>query len=56
MWGTYYPMGQPNLWSDGQKLYIRLYMKAKLPFKMEPNSYTESGTVIMADGGRARSV
>ena len=45
-----------NLWSDGQKSYIRLYMRVNLPDKMKPNSYTESGTVNTADGWRERNV
>lgn len=45
-----------NLWSDGQKSYIRLYMRVNLLIKMKPNSYTESGTVNTADGWRERSV
>ena len=45
-----------NLWSDGQKSYIRLYMRVNLPYKMKPDSYTESCTVNTADGWRERSV
>ena len=45
-----------NLWSDGQKSYIRLYMRVSLHDKMKPDSYTESCAVNTADGWRERNV
>ena len=45
-----------NLWSDGQKPHIRLYMRVSLPYKMKPDSYTESCAVNAADGWRERNV
>lgn len=45
-----------NLWSDGQKPYIRLCMRVSLRDKMKPNSYTESCTVNAADRWRERNV
>ena len=45
-----------NLWSDGQKSYIRLYMRVSLPIKMKPDSCTESCAVDAADGWRERNV
>lgn len=45
-----------NLWSDGQKPYIRLYMRVSLLYKMKPDSYTESCMVNAADGRRERNV
>ena len=45
-----------NLWSDGQKLHIRLYMRVSLHNKMKPDSYTESWAVNAADGWRERNV
>ena len=45
-----------NLWSDGQKPHIRLCMRVSLPYKMKPDSYTESCAVNAADGWRERNV
>ena len=45
-----------NLRSDGQKPYIRLYMRVSLPHKMKPDSYTESCAVDAADGWRERNM
>ena len=45
-----------TLRSDGQKPYIRLYMRVSLPHKMKPDSYTESYAVNAADGWRERNV
>ena len=54
MWRTYNP--RANLWSDEQKSYIRLCMRVSLPYKMKPDSYTESCAVNAADGWRERNV
>ena len=54
MWGT--TNLRANLWSDGQKSYIRLYMGVSLPHKMKPDSYTEPCAVDTADGWRERNV
>ena len=53
MWGT---NPWANLWSDGQKSYIRLYTGVNLHIKMKPNSYTESCAVNAADRWRERNV
>ena len=45
-----------NLWSDGQKSHIRLYMGVSLHIKIKPDSYTESCAVDTADGWRERNV
>ena len=45
-----------NLWSDGQKSHIRLYMRVSLQDKMKPDNYTESCAVNAADGWRERNV
>ena len=45
-----------NLWSDGQKPYIRLCMRVSLLLKMKPDSYTESCAVNAADRWRERNV
>ena len=45
-----------NLWSDGQKSHRRLCMRVSLPYKMKPDSYTESCAVNAADGWRERNV
>ena len=45
-----------NLWSDGQKSHIRLYMGASLLGKIKPDSYTEPCAVNAADRWRERNV
>ena len=45
-----------NLWSDGQKSHIRLYMRVSLHNKIKPDSYTESCAVDAADRWRERNV
>ena len=45
-----------NLWSDGQKSHIRLYMGVSLRDKIKPDSYTEPGAVNAADRWRKRNV
>ena len=45
-----------NLWSDGQKSHIRLYMGVSLHIKIKPDSYTEPCAVDAADGWRERNV
>ena len=45
-----------NLWSDGQKSHIRLYMRVSLLDKMKPDNYTESCAVNAADRWRKRNV
>ena len=41
-----------NLWSDGQKSYMRLCMRVRLHTKSKPNNYTESCMINEADGWR----
>ena len=45
-----------NLWSDGQKSHIRLYMGVSLLDKIKPDSYTEPCAVNAADRWRERNV
>ena len=45
-----------NLWSDGQKSHIRLYMGVSLRDKIKPDSYTEPGAVNAADRWREGNV
>ena len=45
-----------NLWSDGQKSYMRLCMRVRLHTKSKPNNYTESCMINEADGWRGRNV
>ena len=45
-----------NLWSDGQKSYMRLCMRVRLLSKSKPNNYTESCVINKADGWRGRNV
>ena len=45
-----------NLWSDGQKSYMRLCMRVRLHAKSKPNNYTESCMINEADGWRGRNV
>ena len=43
-----------NLWSDGQKSHIRLYMGVSLHIKIKPDSYTEPCAVDAADRWRKK--
>ena len=45
-----------NLWSDGQKSYMRLCMRVRLHTKSKPNNYTELCVINEADGWRGRNV
>ena len=45
-----------NLWSDGQKSYMRLCMRVRLHIKSKHNNYTESCMINEADGWRGRNV
>ena len=45
-----------NLWSDGQKSYMRLCMRVRLHSKSKPSNYTESCMINKADGWRGRNV
>ena len=45
-----------NLWSDGQKSYMRLCMKVRLHIKSKPNNYTESCMINVADRWREGNV
>lgn len=45
-----------NLWSDEQKSHRRSSMRVRLPYKLKPNSYTESCGIDVADGWRERNV
>jgi hypothetical protein len=45
-----------NLWSDEQKSHIRFCLRVSLPYKVKPDSYTESGGIDVADGWRERNV
>ena len=44
-----------NLWSDGQKSYIRSCMRVRLLTKSKPNNYTESCMINEADRWRGRN-
>ena len=45
-----------QIWSDGQKPYMRLCMRVRLHIKSKPNNYTESCMINEADGWRGRNV
>ena len=45
-----------NLWSDEQKLHMRLCMRVRLPDKLKPDNYTESCMINVADGWREGNV
>ena len=53
---TYHTNSRANLWSDGQKSYMRLCMRVRLHIKSKPNNYTESCMINEADGWRGRNV
>ena len=55
MWGKILT-SWANLWSDEQKLHIRLRMRVRLHNKSKPDNYTESYVINVADRWREGNV
>ena len=55
MWGKILT-SWANLWSDEQKLHIRLRMRVRLHNKSKPDNYTESCVINVADRWREGNV
>ena len=55
MWGKILT-SWANLWSDEQKLHIRLRMRVRLHNKSKPDNYTESYVIDVADRWREGNV